>query len=79
MSKNLLSEYENGMEDELMNDILDRDSKMKNPKMGSTRVDMKRTRTSYISRGKKAAKKSSVDTSEIENLNSAICGKKHRR
>ena len=79
MAKNLVNDYENGeidsIYDEVVNDTESLKRTAKNKILG--RQDFKRSKQSYISANKKAAKKSSVDTeSDAAELNSEICGKK---
>lgn len=81
MSTNWLHAYENGMMEELEEAEVVAAARRKQAakNKGPVRVDMKRTRTSYIAAGKKAARKAEVDTSEIESLNKELDGGKRYR
>ena len=78
MSKNLLNMYEEGMDDEIYEDIVK--SKETTKRVSKNKIlgrqDLKREKFSYIAANKKAAKKSSVNTyDEIAALNKSICRK----
>ena len=82
MQKNLLNMYEKGLEEDMMEEISVGERRAKisaKNKMNSSRVDQKRTKTSYIAANKKAAKKQLINTEEIEDLRGELCRGRRRR
>ena len=79
MGKNLLDMYERGMLDDIYDENVEAEQEAiitrRNKLLG--RQDSKRTKSSYISANKKAAKKVvAVNTEEIESLSKDLCPKR---
>lgn len=79
MGKNLLDRYQKGMLDDIYDENVEAEQEAiitrQNKFLG--RQDSKRTKSSYISANKKAAKKVvAVNTEEIESLSKDLCRKR---
>ena len=78
-NNNLLNMYEMGLLDDIYDENVEAEQSAittrRNKFLG--RQDSKRTKSSYISDNKKAAKKIVVNTEEIESLSKELCRKRY--